>query len=123
MNSTDDKTAKNIPRWLMILCLQSLVGVYSFAGVLAKFASNHVFLSFKFFLFYGLEIAVLGIYALCWQQVLKRVELSVAYVNRAAAIIWLLVWSIFIFHDTITANNMIGVTLILIGVMVVNKDA
>ena len=36
-------------------------------------------------LLYGAEIGVLGIYALCWQQVIKRVELSVAYANRAAS--------------------------------------
>ena len=56
-------------------------------------------------LLYGAEIGVLGIYALCWQQVIKRVELSVAYANRAMALLWSLLWAVLLFGEQITVKK------------------
>ncbi len=32
-----------------------------------------------FVLCYGVEILILGVYAICWQQIIKKVDISVAY--------------------------------------------
>ena len=108
---------------MWILILQAAVCVYSLSGVMAKFASGQDFPSIKFIFFYGSELFCLGVYAIVWQQVLKRIDLSVAYASRSLAILWMMVWSLLIFHDGISLQNLIGVILILIGVVVVNTDA
>lgn len=105
-----------------IVVLQLVVAVYTLSGVTAKIASGFEVLSGKFILFYGLEIAVLGVYAILWQQIIKRFDLSVAYANRAMAILWSLVWSVLFFHEHVTVKNVIGVFIVLAGTMLVNLD-
>ncbi len=105
-----------------IFMLQAVIVIYSLSTVVAKFASGHEFLSLPFIGFYGLEIACLGVYAILWQQMIKRFDLSVAYVNRATTLLWALVWSALIFKEVVTIKNVIGVLIILAGILIVNKD-
>jgi multidrug transporter EmrE-like cation transporter len=107
---------------IQILVLQLAVIVYTFETVAAKFASGYPFLSWGFILCYGVQIGVLGIYAIIWQQVIKRVDLSIAYANRAFAIFWSMLWAVLFFKETVTLRNLIGVGIIFAGVMVVNTD-
>ena len=58
-----------------ILILQAVVVVYTLSSVVAKFATGKELFSLSFFLFYGLEIVILGIYAILWQQMIKRFDL------------------------------------------------
>lgn len=121
MNIKDNKTTKKISL-KQILLLQAVVMIYTTSGIFAKLASGNPFLSWKFILFYGAEICILGIYALLWQQIIKKVDLSIAYANRAMAIIWSMIWAAVIFKDTITIQNIIGVIVVLIGTMIVNSE-
>ena len=105
-----------------VLSIQAAVIVYTLSGIFAKLASGHEFLSFWFIFFYGMEICVLGVYAIIWQQIIKHYELSVAYVNRALAIFWSILWAFLIFHEKITLKNMLGIVIIFLGIMVVNSD-
>ena len=105
-----------------ILILQLIILVYTLATVVAKFASGEEFLSFNFIFFYGLEIFILGVYAILWQQIIKRFEISIAYANRAMALLWSLVWAIVFFHENITIKNVIGVIIVIIGTIIVNSD-
>ncbi|MDD3220916.1 MAG: transporter [Clostridia bacterium] len=105
-----------------VLLLQAVIVIYSLSTVVAKFASGYEFLSLPFIGFYGLEILFLGIYALLWQQMIKRFELSVAYVNRATTLLWAMVWAALIFKEVVTIKNVLGVVIILIGIVVVNQD-
>ncbi|MDD3218202.1 MAG: EamA family transporter [Lachnospiraceae bacterium] len=105
-----------------ILSIQAAVLIYTLSGICAKMAAGHEFLSFWFIFFYGLEICVLGVYAIVWQQIIKRYELSVAYVNRATAIFWSLIWAALIFREHISWKNILGVAIIFVGIMVVNTD-
>lgn len=106
----------------MIFLLQSVIVIYSLSTVVAKFASGYPFLSLPFIGFYGLEIVFLGIYALLWQQMIKRFELSIAYLNRATTLLWAMVWAVLIFKEVVTVNNIVGIVIILCGVIVVNQD-
>ena len=106
----------------MLLILQGAVCLYTLSGIAAKCASNYEFLSFGFIVCYGLEILVLGIYALIWQQIIKRVDISVAYANRSMAIFWSMLWAFLLFKEQITLQNLIGVALIFVGTWVVNSD-
>lgn len=108
--------------WKSVLIIQGIIAIYTLAGVMGKLASQNEFLSFRFILFYGLEILVLGIYALLWQQVIKRFDLSIAYANRALAIMWTLMWAALFFRETITLKNLIGGMIIIAGTMIVNTE-
>ena len=105
-----------------ILLLQGIIVIYTMSGVAAKFASANEFLSFRFILFYGIEICILGVYALLWQQIIKRFDLSIAYANRSIALLWSMVWAAVFFHEGITVQNIIGVLIVLAGTIVVNSD-
>jgi drug/metabolite transporter (DMT)-like permease len=105
-----------------ILLLQSVVVLYTLASASGKCAAGHALFSPGFFAFYALEIGLLGVYALLWQQLIKRFPLSVAYANRSVAILWSMVWAAAFFGETITPRNLAGAALILAGTWVVNRD-
>jgi len=105
----------------LLLIMQAAVCLYTLSGIAAKLASGYEFLSMGFILCYGGEIVILGVYAIIWQQIIKRVDISVAYANRAMAIFWSMLWAFFLFQEQISLRNMIGVVLIFIGTWVVNS--
>ena len=78
--------------------------IYSCSSIVAKIASGNEVMSFKFILFYGLEVVILGVYAILWQQVIKKFELSVAYANKAVTLMWALLWSVLLFHEKLKWN-------------------
>ena len=102
-----------------ILVLQIIVMIYTFSSIFAKLASGQEpFVSFL--LFTGLEFVCLGVYAMLWQQAIKRFELSVAYANRAMVLLWSMLWAVLVFHDRISVQNVLGVILVIAGTFVVN---
>lgn len=106
----------------LILALQLVVMLYTLSSVAAKMASDQAFLSLPFIVYYGVEILILGFYAIAWQQIIKRCDLSVAYANRSMAILWSLVWTVIFFHEALTVKNIIGVLIVFAGTMIVNSD-
>lgn len=105
-----------------ILLLQSAVLIFSLSSVAGKFASRYEFLSSNYILFYFLEVVLLGIYAIAWQQIIKKVDISIAYSNKATNIFWGLLLAYIIFKENISLNNIIGVIIIFVGVLLVNKN-
>lgn len=105
-----------------ILLLQAVVMIYSINTVVAKLVSGQPFLSMKFILLYGLEFAVLGVYAICWQQMIKKFELSIAYANKAMTLLWSLLWSVLLFGAKITPAQIIGVVLVILGTVIINSE-
>lgn len=114
--------SKKCLSWKLLLILQAAVCLYTLSGIAAKLASNYDFLSVGFILCYGAEIAILGIYAIVWQQIIKRVDISIAYANRSMAIFWSMLWAFLLFREQITLRNLLGVLLIFIGTWVVNSS-
>lgn len=102
--------------------LHILLLFFSFCGVFSKLASQNEILSIKFIIFYVISILILGIYAILWQQVLKKFSLTTAFFNKAITIIWGMLWGIIFFKETITLNMIIGAIIVLIGVGLVVKD-
>lgn len=105
-----------------IVILQAVVVVYTLSSVVAKFATGKELFSFSFFLFYGLEIAVLGVYAILWQQMIKKFDLSVAYANRAMALLWSAIWAVVLFHENLSEKQIAGILLVVLGTVIVNTD-
>ena len=79
-----------------IFILQLVIAIYTLSTVFAKFASGQEFLSFEFILFYGIEMVILGLYAI--------------------------IWAMLIFNDTITIKNIIGVIIVIVGTIIVNSE-
>lgn len=102
--------------------LQAVFLIYSISSVVSKFASGRELLSMGFLVLYGLDVLVLGLYALLWQQVIKRFELSVAYANKAVTLLWALVWGIFIFQEQITLWKVGGILLVMTGIFILNSE-
>lgn len=105
-----------------IVKLQTVVMVYTFASIFSKMASGEDFLSFKFILFFGLEFVVLFFYALLWQQVIKKTELSVAYANREMYLLWSLLWAVVFFHNQVTPANVAGCLLVIAGTLIITGE-
>ena len=61
------------------------------------------------------------VYAIAWQKVIKKFDLNVAYANRTVYLIWSQIWAVFIFHENLTVTNIIGLLVVFIGVLVVQK--
>ncbi len=93
--------------------------IYSFALVLSKLASQQTELGY-IMLFLGLEFVALGLYAVIWQQILKRFPLVVAMANKGSTVIFSLLWAVVIFYESVTIPNIIGSLLIVFGISVVS---
>lgn len=103
--------------------LHLLVFSYSLTGIFSKLASKCDFLSLKFILFYSVVLVILFIYAISWQQILKMMPLTTAFLNKAVVVIWGLIWGSIIFHEKVTWNMILGSVIIILGVfMVVSGD-
>ncbi len=109
------KTIKNY------ILLYACYWIYSVSAICAKLASGQHKPS-AVLLFIGLEICCLGIYAVVWQQVLKRFALVTAMSGKGIVVIFNLVWSVILFRETITVNNLIGAVIIIWGIWMVFTD-
>lgn len=74
-----------------LLLLQAVVILYTLSSVMAKFASGQEAPG-RILFFFGMDLFFLGLYALFWQQLIKTLPLSVAYANRAMALLWSALW-------------------------------
>lgn len=102
------------------LLLHSSFFVFSLSGIFSKLASKYDFFSFNFCLCYGLMLFILFVYAILWQQTLKKIDLSIAYANKAIMIIWSTIWGITIFNETLEPKHFLAAILIIIGVILVS---
>ena len=68
-----------------------------------------------------LMIANCGIYAIAWQQVIKKFSLSTAYANKSVYLLWSQIWAVLIFHENLSIQNIIGILVVLFGVWTVQR--
>lgn len=106
----------------IFIVLNLLLLLYSLISVFSKLASGKSFLSLEFILFYSAIILCLGIYAIGWQQIIKRLPLTVAYSNKAITVIWGLVYGVLLFSEKITVNKILGIIIIVIGVVLFSNS-
>ena len=50
---------------------------------------------------------------------IKQLDLSIAFAHRSVYLIWSQIWAFLIFNETLTARNMLGLAVTLLGVMIV----
>ena len=100
------------------LILHIMLFGYSVSGIMSKLASTEPFLSSKFIIYYCIEIAVLLVYAIGWQQILKKLSLSVAYANKAVNVVWNCFWGLLLFNESLTLNKVIGIIMVILGICI-----
>ena len=97
--------------------LHILLVLYSLSAVFSKLASVELFLSLKFCVFYGLVLFLLALYALCWQQIIKHLPLTVAYANKAITVVWGIIWGLLIFGEKLTPGKVLGAVFVICGIV------
>ncbi len=105
-----------------IIYLHLLMVFYSMGTVCSKLASGYPVLSVPFIALYAIVLLVLGVYAILWQQILKKMSLITAYANKAVTVVWGMVWGMVFFKEQIRFNNIIGAAIIILGVCCVVSE-
>lgn len=98
--------------------LHILLLVYSASTVFSKLASGYSFMSAGFLVCYGMMLLLLGVYAVFWQQIIKRLPLMTAYANKAVTVVWGIVLGALIFREEITRGKVLGAVLVIAGVII-----
>lgn len=101
-----------------------LVGVnllYACVTLFTKFAAQQEFVSMPYCLGLCGAVGVMGAYAICWQQILKHIELSTAYMFKGTSLIFVMLLAFAIFGEAITMMNIIGATVIVLGILLYAK--
>lgn len=105
-----------------IIALIAVNLLYAGSSVFSKFASQQEFLSLNYCLGIASAIGVMGAYAICWQQILKRVELSTAYMFKGTSLIFIMLFALALFSEQITLMNIIGAAVIITGITLFAKE-
>ena len=100
-----------------ILALNVLLMFFSLGGIFSKLASKQPFLSLKFILCYGALLFIMFVYAIGWQQIIKRLPLTMAYANRAVTIVWGIIWGLLFFNEKLNVGKIIGAVIVIAGVL------
>ncbi len=111
---------------IIFLLLQVMNILYSLDSVMIKMVSvrwekNGLF-SVSTLLLLTAAFAVLALYALLWQNILSRVDLTVAYMCKGMIIFWGMLWAFLFFKEKITLFNIIGTVIIFCGTYLVTTN-
>ena len=97
-----------------------LIGInmlYACVSLFTKYASQQEFMSWNYMLGLIGAIGAMGLYAILWQQVLKRIELSIAYMFKGTSLIFVMLLAYVLFGEQITWNNIVGAIIIVGGIV------
>ncbi len=97
--------------------------LYACVSLFTKYASQQEFMSWNYMLGLIGAIGVMGVYAILWQQVLKRIELSMAYMFKGTSIVFVMLLAYVLFGEQITWNNIIGAIIIISGIVLFAHSA
>jgi multidrug transporter EmrE-like cation transporter len=77
--------------------------------------------SWAYLLWLAGAVAIIGIYALLWQQVLRRIELSTAYMFKGTTLIFTMLFAALLFGESITIPNIVGSVIIITGITLLSR--
>ena len=100
---------------LLLYAVVSLFGKYAGVNMAAQQVEPTI-------LFMGLEFLTLAVYAVLWQQTLRRMPLSFAYSNKAVCTLWSCLFGLLFFGERMTPGKAAGLIVVLIGVWLVVSD-
>lgn len=104
-------------KWVVYIVLIGINMLYACVSIFTKYASQQDFMSWNYMLSLIGAIGVMGLYAVLWQQVLKRIELSLAYMFKGTSLIFVMLLAYILFCEQITWNNIIGAMIIISGIV------
>ena len=105
-----------------LIFLHLLLLVYSCGGIFSKLAGVQDFLSVPFFIYYGIVLLILFVYAIAWQKVIKVLPLTTAFANKAVTVVWGIILGAIIFGEAITLGKILGSILIILGIILYTKS-
>ena len=106
-----------------LISIHIVMAIFSISGVFSKLAANEEALTFKWIMYYGMVLVLLFVYAIVWQQIIKKMPIVTAYANKAVTVIWGIIWGTIIFNESVTIQKLIGAAIIIGGVyLVVSSD-
>lgn len=103
----------------------ALVGInllYACVGICTKMASMQEMFSWPYLLWFGCAVAIIGLFAVLWQQVLRRVEISTAYLFKGTTLIFTMIIAAVLFGEPITVPNIIGSIIIVTGITLLARS-
>jgi len=103
-----------------VLILVNLL--YACVSLFTKYTAQQEFLSWQYCMGLCGAIGVMGAYAICWQQILKRTELSTAYMFKGTSLIFVILLAALFFCEKITVMNIIGAVVIVFGIALYAKE-
>ena len=103
--------------WLKYGILIGVNLLYAGVSIFSKLASQQEFLSWKYLLAFAGSVGVIGAYAILWQQIIRRIELSTAYMFKGTTIIFTMLFAHWLFGEQITWNNIAGAIIIIVGIV------
>lgn len=106
-----------LKRASVLAALHVLLLLYSLSGFFSKNASSEPVFSPRFLALYSGMLLILFVYAIGWQQIIKRLPLTLAFANKAVTVVWGMIWGILFFGEGINALNVIGAVLVVSGVV------
>lgn len=95
--------------------------LYAIVLILNRMASIYAPLSLGYVFMLSISVIVLAIYAISWQQIIKRMPISDAYMFKGTSIVFVLLLSAWLFEEIITWQNIIGSTIIILGIALFAK--
>ena len=95
--------------------------LYACVGICTKMAAMQSPMSWPYLLWFGGAVTIIGAYAILWQQILKRIELSTAYMFKGTTLIFTMLIAALLFGEAITVPNILGSLIIITGIILLAR--
>ena len=105
-----------------IIALVGINMLYACTGICTKMAAKAEQFSWSYLLWFGGAVAIIGVYAILWQQVLRRIELGTAYMFKGTTLIFTMLIAALLFGESITIPNIIGSIIIITGITLLARQ-
>lgn len=110
-------------KWVIYIVLIGINMLYACVSLFTKYASQQDFMSWNYVLGLIGAVSIMGLYAVLWQQVLKRIELSLAYMFKGTSLIFVMLLANVLFDEQIAWNNILGAIIIISGIVLFANSA
>ena len=118
------------------LKLQPIVLLFSLVSVCCKYASRQLpprdggisdfglkcLMNWKLLLLIALIFAMLAAYAFIWQIIIKDARIAVVYANKSSYLFWTQLAAVFLFGESFSWCNLLGIGMIFSGVLLTNSE-
>jgi len=114
------------PRFHLHFLILSIL-IQAFGAICTKYAaessSSATFLGLPYYLIiYVIILGGMGLQVIVWQYSLKFYPLSFAYPFRSLVSFIVLVAAVILFHESVSVMNIVGLTVITVGVFFLARD-